>query len=101
MRKFLVVAALALLAHPAHAREVHEFKLGRHVVRVEIPSHCKRASCVEVYGRETSRGRKASEAASAPAASDTPTAAAAPTVVAPKVATAAKEPVRSVSQPAP
>jgi uncharacterized protein (DUF2147 family) len=99
MRKFLAVAVLALLANPAHAREVHEFTFGRHVVRIEVPKHCKRPSCVQVYGRETLSGksRKASESSTAPAATETVATRSAGTAT--TTTTAAKEPARTASQP--
>jgi len=95
MRKFLAVAVLALIAYPAHAREVHEFTFGRHKVRIEVPKHCKRPSCVQVYERDTSSGKSRKETSTAPAAAET---------VATRSATAtgtttAKEPARTASQP--
>jgi uncharacterized protein (DUF2147 family) len=95
MRKFLAVAVLALLACPAHAREVHEFTFGRHVVRIEVPKRCKRPSCLQVYERDTSSGKSRKETSTAPAAAETVTTRAA-TVTG---NTAAKGAARTASQP--
>src|SRR2546425_151472 len=55
MRKLIVIAALALFSTSAHAK-VHEFKFGGRSMRIEVPKHCRKPSCIHVY--EQSGGAK-------------------------------------------
>src|SRR5712691_9906372 len=50
MRKLIVIAALALFSTSAHAK-VHEFKFGGRSMRIEVPKHCSKPSCIHVYER--------------------------------------------------
>jgi len=69
MRKLVVVTALALICTSAHA-EVHEFRFGGHVVRIEVPRHCGNPSCVRVLSRQIRKGDKEIQSAPGGAASN-------------------------------
>jgi uncharacterized protein (DUF2147 family) len=63
MRKLVAIAVLALVSTSAHAK-VHELKFGGRTTRIEVPTNCKKISCVHVVRSEKSTGRsKKSESA--------------------------------------
>src|SRR5262245_4110045 len=108
MRKFIVIAILALIGSTAAAEaKVHQFKFGGRVVRFEVPKNCKKISCIKgnVKERASSRADR-DETFSAPAAVAAP-AVAAPAVAAPAVAAVVADtprvaaPVAPVLAPAP
>lgn len=62
MRKLIVIAALALFSTSAHAK-VHEFKFGGRSMRIEVPKHCSKPSCIHVYERSGRSKKRSSTAA--------------------------------------
>jgi hypothetical protein len=67
MRKLIVIAALALFSTSAHAK-VHEFKFGGRSMRIEVPKHCSKPSCIHVYERSGRSKKRSSTAAAVVAA---------------------------------
>jgi hypothetical protein len=90
MRKLLTAVAVALISTSAQA-EVHEFRFGGSMWRVEISGKCRDLSCVHVSERENApaRPRKATK----PVKSAAPSA----PVAAPKVAAPAAPPAAFTS----
>src|SRR5262245_22625492 len=73
MRKFIVIAILALLGSTAAAEaKIHRFKFGGRVVRLEVPKNCKKISCIQTNMKEKSskadKGESVATAAPAPSA---------------------------------
>jgi uncharacterized protein (DUF2147 family) len=97
MKKLVVLAALALLTTSADAK-VHEIKIGGRVHRIEVPTNCKKISCVSVAKEKKSAGRTKKEiepataAPAAPAAAVAAPVAAAAVVAAPQTRQANPEP---------
>ena len=91
MRTLVAIAALALITTSAQAK-VHEIKLGGRTTRIEVPSNCKKISCIQVLRSEkASRSKRRGEAAAPVAAVAAPVAAAAATTaVAPPPAPVAR-----------
>ena len=93
MRILLAIATLALVTTAAEAK-VHEIRLGGRTTRIEVPTNCKKISCVSVLGSEksTSRSKRRAEpkTVAAPAAAAAVAAPVAAAVVAPQPAPVAK-----------
>ncbi len=90
MRTLVAIAALALITTSAQAK-VHELKLGGRTTRIEVPSNCKKISCIQVLRSEkASRSKRKGEAAAPVAAVAAPVAAAAATAIAPPPAPVAR-----------
>ena len=87
MRKFIVIAILALLGSTAAAEaKIHQFKFGGRMVRLEVPKNCKKISCIQTNVKEkSSKAAKSESVATAAPAAAAPLAAAA--VDSPKAAT--------------
>jgi uncharacterized protein (DUF2147 family) len=101
MRTLVAIAALALITTSAQAK-VHEIKLGGRTTRIEVPSSCKKISCIQVLRSEKSASRSKRKGESAPpvAAVAAPVAAAAATTaVAPPPAPVARTEPRTEPKP--
>jgi uncharacterized protein (DUF2147 family) len=95
MKKLIAVAVLALVSTTAQAK-VHELKFGGRTARIEIPSGCKKLSCIRIQEKEkSSRSSRRSSEPSEPmpakpaAPSAAPAAAAATAVAVPQAVQAA------------
>ena len=98
MRKFIVIAILALIGSTAAAEaKVHQFKFGGRVVRFEVPKNCKKISCIQTNVKEKSSKADKSESVAATAAPVAAAPLAAAAVDSPKATT----PAPSVAPPAP
>ena len=76
MRKFIVIAILALISSTAAEAKVHEFKFGGRVVRFDVPKNCKKISCIHSNVKEKSSKADKSEADTAAPVAAAPAAAA-------------------------
>jgi len=78
MRKFIVIAVLALIGSTAAAEaKVHQFKIGGRVVRFEVPKNCKKISCIQTNLKEKSSKADKGESVAATSAAAAPVATAA------------------------
>jgi uncharacterized protein (DUF2147 family) len=101
MRTLVAIAVLALISTSAQAK-VHEIKLGGRTTRIEVPSNCKKISCIQVLRSEKSNSRKRKGESAAPvAAVAAPVAAAAATAVAPPPAPVARNEFKPEPKPDP
>jgi len=57
MRTLIAIAALALLSTSAHA-EVHNIRFGGRTMHIDVPSHCKKISCIHVSEKSGGKARK-------------------------------------------
>ena len=99
MRKFIVIAILALLGSTAAAEaKIHQFKFGGRMVRLEVPKNCKKISCIQTNMKEkSSKADKGESVATAAPAAAAPLAAAG--VDSPKAATPAPSAAAAAAAP--